>query len=196
MWQELRSEIDPISVHLANWGVVAEVEESDIQNIEKMELVREMVTNILEERIKAGQKVRQPLAAVTFKTSKFSGIQGSGEYLGEVMDEVNIRSINFEGPHPNPPPSGEGEVQSAKICELDLNITEELKEEGVYRELVRMIQDKRKENNLKVSDQINITLPNSLSDFEKHVIEKKKIELMKECGLKEISFGFEFKIVN
>ncbi len=188
MWQELRSEIDPISVHLANWGVVEEVENQDIENIEKMELVREMVTNILEERIKAGQKVRQPLAAVTFKTNKFSGIQGSGEYLGEVMDEVNIQSINFI--------ESKGDVGDGKVCELDLNITEELKIEGVYRELIRMIQDKRKESNLKVSDQINIALPDSLTNFEKQVIEKKKSELQKECGLKEISFGPEFKIVN
>lgn len=183
IWQEIRSEIDPISVHLANWGVVEELDTNDIENIEKMELVRDMVTNILEERVKNAVKVRQPLASVTFRTDKFNSIKNSGEYLGEVMDEVNIRGINFM----------ESDADN-KVCELDLNITEELKEEGVYRELVRMIQDKRKAENLKVSDQVNIILPDNLSDFEKQVIEKNITQLQRECGLKEISFGSEIKI--
>jgi isoleucyl-tRNA synthetase len=126
-------------------------------------------------------RVRQPLASATINSSKYSEILNNESYLKEIKDEVNIREIKI----------GVGE----KVCVLDTNITDELKMEGTYRELVRMIQDKRKEANLKVSDMVSIVLPESMSDFEKQVVESKREELQKDCGLKEISFGSELKIV-
>lgn len=184
IWASIRTKIDPESVHLCTWGNVEELEAKDVEAIDKMELVREMVTNILEERNKTAIKVRQPLAAATFRTAKFDSIKTSGEYLGEVMDETNVRSLNF--------------VESdaaGQVCELDTNITEELKVEGVYRELVRTIQDARKLAGLKVGENVNIQLPNSLSDFEKQVVESKKVELQKECNLNEISWGETLEIL-
>jgi isoleucyl-tRNA synthetase len=194
IWSEMKTKMDPESVHLCVWGNVEELESKDVEAIEKMELVREMVTNILEERNKAAIKVRQPLAAATFKTAKFDPIKTSGEYLGEVMDETNVRSLNFVNPHPKSLPQGEGLSQD-RICELDTNITEELKVEGVYRELVRTIQDARKLAGLKVGENVNIQLPNSLSEFEKQVVESKKAELQKECNLNEISWGETLEIL-
>lgn len=184
IWIEMKTKMDPESVHLCAWGNVEELETTDVEAIEKMELVREMVTNILEERNKAAIKVRQPLSAATFKTAKFDSIKTSGEYLGEVMEETNVRSLKFV----------ESDA-SAQVCELDTNITEELKVEGVYRELVRTIQDARKLAGLNVGENVNIQLPNSLSDFEKQVVESKKEELQKECGLKEISWGEKLDIL-
>jgi len=184
IWSSIRTKIDPESVHLCTWGNVEELEAADVEAIEKMELVREMVTNILEERNRAAIKVRQPLAAAVFKTAKFDSIKTSGEYLGEVMDETNVRSLNFV----------ESDA-SAQVCELDTNITEELKVEGVYRELVRTIQDARKLAGLKVGENVNIQLPNSLSDFEKQVVESKKTELQKECNLNEISWSETLEIL-
>jgi isoleucyl-tRNA synthetase len=175
---------DTESVHLCTWGNVEELEAKDVEAIEKMELVREMVTNILEERNKASIKVRQPLPSATFKTAKFDSIKTSGEYLGEVMDETNVRSLNFV--------ESDGSTQ---VCELDTNITDELKVEGVYRELVRTIQDARKLAGLKVGENVNIQLLNSLSDFEKQVVESKKAELQKECNLNEIAWGEKLEIL-
>jgi isoleucyl-tRNA synthetase len=160
---------------------VENLEQEDITNVEKMELTREVVSAILDERVKSGIKVRQPLASATIDSLKYSEILNDENYLKEIKDEVNIREIKI----------GTGE----KVCVLDTNITDELKMEGTYRELVRMIQDKRKEANLKVSDIVSIVLPESMSDFEKQVVESKREELQKDCGLKEISFGSELKIV-
>jgi isoleucyl-tRNA synthetase len=162
------------------------VSQDDAENVEKMELTRQMVSSILDERIKAGIKVRQPLTSVTFFTEKFDSIKFDQEYLQEILSETNLRGINFE--------VSTG-VDSGKVCTLDTNITEELKIEGVYRELVRMIQDKRKEAGLKVSDLVEVILPESLDDFEKKVVSEKKAELQKECGLKSISYGPLFKVV-
>ncbi len=192
IWREVREEIDQESVHLTNWGEVETMDASDIENIEKMDLVREMVSVILDERIKAQIKVRQPLASAAFSGEKYNSILSDENYVREIKDEVNIREIK-NNPHPHPP-QGEG-ASALKLCTLDTNITEELKIEGTYRELVRMIQDKRKEQNLKVSDIVSIILPDTISDMEKKVVELKKEELQKECGLSNISFGPELKIV-
>lgn len=186
IWQEVRDKLSPESVHLCAWGAVDQVSQDDAENVEKMELTRQMVSSILDERIKAGIKVRQPLTSVTFFTEKFDSIKFDQEYLQEILSETNLRGINFE--------VSTG-VDSGKVCTLDTNITEELKIEGVYRELVRMIQDKRKEAGLKVSDLVEVILPESLDDFEKKVVSEKKAELQKECGLKSISYGPLFKVV-
>ncbi len=41
---------------------------------------------------------------------------------------------------------------------LDINVTEELREEGIAREFINKIQNLRKENNFEVTDRINLTI--------------------------------------
>ena len=48
---------------------------------------------------------------------------------------------------------------------------------------------------MKVSDIVSIILPDTMNEMEKKVVELKKEELQKECGLSNISFGPEIKIV-
>ena len=50
--------------------------------------------------------------------------------------------------------SGEGEIGVV----LDTHITQELKKEGYVRDLIRGIQNQRKENGYKVTDRITIKL--------------------------------------
>ncbi len=187
IWQEIKNDLEPISVHLTTWGESPDLEVEEVESINKMELAREMVTRILDERVKAGLKVRQPLARVTFKTVKYDVLKTESQYLQEIKDETNILEIIFT--------DSDDSVTVGKDCELDTNLTEDLKIEGVYRELVRLIQDKRKQESLKVADRVSIVLDEKLSDFEKQVIEIKKSELQKECGLVEISFGPEFLVL-
>jgi len=79
-------------------------------------------------------KVRQPLASVAFP----------GEPLPEdvtaiVRDELNVKNVTWGAPE----------------VSLDTVITEELKLEGLARELVRVIQDRRKKLGLNVEDRID-----------------------------------------
>ena len=60
-----------------------------------------------------------------------------------VKDEVNVKEILFD------------DTIEAELV-LDVHLTEELKEEGMVRDLVRSIQDFRKEQRLKPEDKINI----------------------------------------
>ena len=41
---------------------------------------------------------------------------------------------------------------------LDINVTEELKQEGIAREFINKIQNLRKENNFEVTDRINLVI--------------------------------------
>lgn len=178
IWQDIKSNLDVESVHLANWGDVQELQTFDFENIQNTEVAREMITNIMEARIKAGVKVKQPLASATLFLKKLDD-----EYLQEIKDETNLKEIIFVAE----------KVGGEKVV-LDLEITPELKKEGTLREIVRMLQDERKKAGLKVSDMVEVQFANEMSAFEKQVIEENLPTLQKVCGVKSISFGNEFKI--
>ena len=74
--------------------------------------------------------------------------------------------------------------------ELDLSISPELKEEGDLRELLRKIQDLRKENGLKVSDIANLTVP---KEFES-LISKYGEQIKKATSLGSVVVGGSLKI--
>ena len=50
------------------------------------------------------------------------------------------------------------------VIKLDTTLTEELKEEGLAREIVRNIQDGRKSLNLEISDRIKVAIKSNLTD--------------------------------
>ena len=50
------------------------------------------------------------------------------------------------------------------VIKLDTTLTDELKEEGIAREIVRNIQDGRKSLNLEISDRIKVDIKSNLSD--------------------------------
>jgi isoleucyl-tRNA synthetase len=110
IWRDVRDETQPISVHLANWGEVDPIEEEDIENVSKMENARSIVTMILEQRVKAGIKVRQPLRAAYLPKANEKSLDEA--YLSEIKSETNIREVEFEG---------------GDLVRLDTEITEDLK---------------------------------------------------------------------
>jgi len=127
------------SVHLENWPEIkSDNEHSDI--LQNMRITREIVSLALEARQKAGIKVRQPLQSLQINQKL------NQEYLELIKDEVNVK-----------------EVMSGTQIKLDTNITPELKLEGEMRDLVRAVQEKRKDLGLQPGDMISITLPTSLS---------------------------------
>lgn len=125
------------SVHLRDWPKAGHINELVL---ERMTYVREVINDGLSQRAAAGVKVRQPLASVT--------VQGASSVLGEdeaellpiILEELNVKAVNTTS-------EGEGVT-------LDLTLTDELKAEGVMRELVRHIQNLRKTSGLNVEDRI------------------------------------------
>jgi isoleucyl-tRNA synthetase len=88
--------------------------------------------------------VRQPLAALKLRDA---AIFADPDLVAIVRDEVNVKEVAHE-----PLLSADEPVW------LDEALTEELRREGAMRELVRYVQDKRKELSLAPSDKIALTL--------------------------------------
>lgn len=110
-----------------------------------MEIVRSTVSLALEARMKAGVKIRQPLASLKIRGNKDTRIQKNPELIALIKDELNVKEVVFDE-------SAGWEV------ELDTNITPELKREGDIRELSRAIQDFRKTSGLTPSDKIALVV--------------------------------------
>ncbi len=160
------------SVHLENWTeeFVGEFSPEEIDILEKMKETRLIVSIGLEARAKAGFKVRQPLQSIKVKSQK---LKSDKEYFNLIMDEINVKEIIFDESNVN-------------VVELDLTLTEDLKEEGIMRDIIRTIQGMRKDKQLNPSDQIELVV--DTDEKGKKFFEKFNDEISKTTGLKEISF--------
>jgi isoleucyl-tRNA synthetase len=126
----------PESVHLSDWPV-AEADWRDDELRRQMSVVRRLVATGLAARNTAGIKVRQPLRAVTIAERPLDpGLEAI------LLEELNIKRANYKG-------EGGGLI-------LDTEITEELKLEGLGRDIVRTIQELRKRCGFAVEDRIRL----------------------------------------
>jgi isoleucyl-tRNA synthetase len=156
-------------VHLAQWP---KAETADASILESMQEVRRLVTLGLEARQKAKIIVRQPLGIFNVKNLTLKAA-----YIEILQDELNVKNVSEKA-------SLENEI------ELDTTITPELKREGDYRELVRSIQDLRKQTGLTPSDVIILTLPGK----DKETIVGFEENLKKTVLAKEVEFGDELAV--
>lgn len=154
LYQKLRTERDPLSVHLESWPVASFVVDQSI--ISRMEEVRRIVSMALEARSKAGVKIRQPLQKLEVKSAELAP-----EYKTLIKEEINVKEVV------------ENESLSLDVV-LNTELTAELIEEGRMRELVRSIQELRKEKNLKPSDTLSYNIP----EEEKEIFNKYRNEII------------------
>jgi isoleucyl-tRNA synthetase len=134
LWQQLKTDDDPLSIHLASYPVTDG--KIDEMGIAIMEQVRDLVSSALELRTQAGIKVRQPLAQIKVKSLKLDDA-----YIEIICDEVNVKEV----------------IEDASIetdMELDTEITPELAQEGDARELIRTIQQYRKNTHMQPNDEL------------------------------------------
>jgi len=171
---------DKESVHLEDWPEVKK-DLIDQRVLDYMEITRKIVELALAKRAEAGIKVRQPLRKLTINNQQLTK-----EYADLIKDEVNVKEIIQK--------QGAGELQ----VELDIEITDELKQEGYLRELVRLINAKRKKMGLTVKDRVKIeyeTQDETLASvFEKYKDELLKLTLADE--LVRVDKGLEKVKVN
>jgi isoleucyl-tRNA synthetase len=140
LFNELRREEDPISVHLTAWptevGDYNEVYEKDMA---RLRLAVELGLSV---RAQHKIKVRQPLAEAIVTAPQ----PLSDEHLALLMEELNVMSVR-QGQAPDGFASSRDE-QEMSIA-LDLTISEALAEAGRARELQRLIQNLRKQAGFK-----------------------------------------------
>ncbi len=124
------------SVHLSDWPV-APTDWRDDELRQQMSVVRRLVATGLAARNTAGLKVRQPLRAVTIAERPLDpGLEAI------LLEELNIKAARYQG-------EGGG-------LTLDTEISPELKLEGLARDLVRKIQELRKQSGFAVEDRIRL----------------------------------------
>lgn len=161
----LQSEICNLSVHLEDWPRVRK-KLIDKNLEEKIEKAREIVSRALSERVRAKIKVRQPLKEL--KITNYE-LQNEKVLLELIKDEVNVKEITF-----------------GNEFKLDTEITPQLKEEGIVREVVRQIQEVRKEVGLKPKDRALLSLV--CSDNLREVLIKNKDFILKVTRVKDFTF--------
>lgn len=156
---------DVLSVHLTNYP------ESEIDLIntnlgQEMITARALVEQGLALRAEAKIRTRQPLQSVTIK-------QELRPELAEIIkDELNVKELLVNN------------NQSVSIL-LDTKLTPDLIEEGEYRDLVRKIQDLRKNAKLEPSQKIDLYYSANFPQYQ--VLEKFAEKLKQETNLLSVS---------
>lgn len=185
------------SVHLSTWSNIANLE-TDKQVLEKMELTREVVTLGLSVRKQKNLSVRQPLPAFAFEAQD-SKATLEQEYLNLIIDELNIKAFDARLTSKQLGDGGifvaEG-INKVKKVFVDLNITEELKKEGLGRELERQVQDLRKKSGLKPTDLVDLyynTNSDDLEDILLNMLDRKKTMVNQVNKSLEVEVDFEIQ---
>ncbi len=120
------------SVHLESWPEVNK-KLIDTKLLEEMALARKIVEQALAARAEAGIKIRQPLASYTIVLAK----KLDDELVAIILDELNVKTLIF----------GKEET-------LDTQLTEQLRKEGVARELIRQVNQLRKDLAFSLDDRV------------------------------------------
>ena len=136
------------SVHLDDWPVA---DENLINQhlLEKMRITRKIVELGLALRMEAGIKVRQPLSEL-----RITGEILDDDYLELISDEVNVPNVSCD-PMPMSLPwivKQDGNI----VVGLNTEMTDELRALGTLREMVRHINDARKQAGLSIGDIVPI----------------------------------------
>ncbi len=163
LYQRLNIENKKESVHLESWNEVG-IAASTI--LGDMEEVRRLVTLALDARVKAGIKVRQPLASLSINART---LKGKVALLAIIADEVNVKDVIITD-----------QVEVSAVA-LDTVITPELKDEGTLRDLIRLIQENRKTLELVPDNAIALTYQGDPA-IEK-LVERYKLELEKTANI-------------
>lgn len=153
------------SVHLEEWPVAGKI---DAELLKAMKLVRNLASKGLEARMAAKINVRQPLLSLKVKEQNVVG----AELVALIKDEVNVKNVIFG-------------ADIASDIELDTAMTPELKEEGELRELLRKIQDMRKEKGLSVGDAATLIATEDMREM----ISKNEDLIKKATKITAIGFG-------
>jgi isoleucyl-tRNA synthetase len=149
----------PASVHLCDYPVCRPTELNPQLETE-MALVRKLVSLGHAAREKAKVKVRQPLATAFIRLATGHEYAMLDAYRETIREELNVKKVEYataaHAPHDLSAPPYAGETDGQHIVAVNTALTDELRSEGLAREVVRRVQTLRKEAGFNVEDRISL----------------------------------------
>ena len=147
------------TVHLSDWPDVNTPEVIDTNLIDQMREVRKICEFGHAARKEKLIAVKQPLARIT--VYGFSDkLAKEKEMIQLIKDELNVLEVIF------------ADAKKAPSVELDLTISDELKEMGRVREILRSIQEARKTALCRLDERIDLVLPDWPENFTEEIKKK------------------------
>ncbi|MGI5840863.1 MAG: isoleucine--tRNA ligase, partial [Patescibacteria group bacterium] len=153
-WQNLMlnfSPDSPESIHLSDYPSV-KITDIDQGILDSMQLVRSISEQGNMIRKSSGISLRQPLQKASVFTS-FPNQLGK-DYQEIIKNELNVKEVDIE------------KQNNELKVELDTKLSPDLIAEGESRDIIRQIQNLRKENHLNIQDKIKVFAPSWPKQFE------------------------------
>ncbi len=171
------------SVHLEDWPKYHE-KHHELAALNRMQILRKAVELGLSVRAEQKIKVRQPLSKFSFcvggsYTTIGNDLGQNKEYLAMIADELNVKEVEY----------AEAVKEGGFIAKVDGDVkvwlntemTEELAAEGLLRDIIRTINQMRKDQGLTIEDKVVVKYFTE-SELLKNVLTK-YIEELKQSVL-------------
>ena len=159
-----------------------------------MSITRKIIEVGLSIRAENGIKVRQPLENLQFT---IHNLRLEENLAGLIKDEVNVKKIEIMEKIKANNDTKIKEDDNIKVA-LNIEITPELKLEGQMRELIRHIQQARKEADFQVDDRIKVWHKggNDIINAFKEIITKEVLatEIKEYDGSAEADYNKKVKV--
>ncbi|MFZ5845180.1 MAG: isoleucine--tRNA ligase [Patescibacteria group bacterium] len=165
------------SVHLATWPT-AQPQYIHLELEQQMTITKEVVEAVHATRKFHKIKVRQPLPK--FSYDRPARLPKELEQL--MADETNVKEVEY---------ASSGAKNDTPVVSLDTTITPELKAEGEARELVRRVQQLRKEKGCQLDQKIRLQLPEQFTRLSPQL----QAYIKKETLAGELVWGKEISIL-
>jgi isoleucyl-tRNA synthetase len=177
LWQKLNLKD---SVHLQDWPEV-EKKAIDKNLLKNMGQARQVVELALAARDEAKMKIRQSL-----QTLNYSGSKLAEEFEKIIAEELNVKEVVHQEKVGVKENWIVKELAEVKVA-LNTELTDELRAEGTLRELIRQVNNLRKNSGLTINDKIKLYWQTDGASLKK-VFENDKLaeELKRSVLAKEV----------